>query len=135
MSQGSTRNYFSLRSRPIIPSLTIKKVKAPKLGANKPIFNPPAKIAGFIFSLKDSMASKAVMRPIISPKKPQTNANSPSDFSISKVLPFGFGFKYSFTISAIEIIRSIKIVYINNGPPSFNKFILYVLKLFVSKVK
>ena len=84
---------------PIIPNRATKKVNAPKVGANKPIFKPPAKIPGFMFSLKDSMASKAVIKPIIKPKKPQTKANRLKDFIISKILPDASGFSNSFIIS------------------------------------
>ena len=103
----------------IIPILAIKKTNIPNKGESIAILSPPAKIAGDI-SPAASIASNAPIKPNIWPRNPQTNTNKLMELTNVMVLSRVKGFKNPLINNAIITINKIKVVYINNGPPSFN---------------
>lgn len=113
--------YYSLwiQTRIIIPNRAIKKVNIPNKGDRIAIFKPPAKTAGEISPVA-SMVSKALIKPIICPKNPHTNANKLIELTSLIDFDWELGFKKALTNNAIIMIKRIRVVYINKGPPSFN---------------
>lgn len=98
----------------------IKKTIIPNKGESIAIFKPPAKTEGEM-SPAASIASKALIKPNIWPKKPQTSTNKLIELTKVMVLSRVVGFKKPLINSIIITIKRSRVVYINSGPPSSNR--------------
>lgn len=108
----------------MIPILGKIKVIEPNTVVKNDTFKPPASIPEEISPI-DSIASKALIMPIIEPKNPITNPNKlASDAKAIIFLDFAVSFfklKKPHIKKNMDTKRQIKIKDIKNGPPSLKR--------------